>query len=275
MKSLQIDKREISKFWPVINRLAKRRFEPSLSEEAALFVLNKLLEDNCRRVNSFSGKAQVSTFLSALSIRLLEDFSRKKFGRVRPPAWLTALGGYWLAMFDALCLQRLKVNDAVEWLFIKYGKKDELEKAAWTILARITNCGKRQAHEIEFDETVEAGQRLGREEDHLDTPEELFALKERKIFLAVLLQGLFSDDNSPKPELLFESLRGVKIQLKPEERILLKLCFQDGLSVSKAGEMLGINSNQAHGKLRRLLSRLRNFFKQAGIANELLDLLQS
>jgi hypothetical protein len=38
--------------------------------------------------------------------------------------------------------------------------------------------------------------------------------------------------------------------------------------------MLGLNANQAHGKLRRLLVRLLHDFDQAGIGRELREMLR-
>ena len=96
--------------WDLINRLAVRRFgTATLAEEAALFVMNGLAADSWHRVKAHTGKGSFKSFLASLSWRLLEDFSRKRFGRVRPPLWIKKLGGIWSLLFSLLCLERFSV----------------------------------------------------------------------------------------------------------------------------------------------------------------------
>ena len=64
------------------------------------------------------------------------------------------------------------------------------------------------------------------------------------------------------------------VRLNAEERLLLKMCYQDGLSVARAGEILGYNRNQVHGRMRRLLARLRREFEAMGVDEELLLFLK-
>lgn len=267
-------KQEILDHWSLINRLAGRKFSGTLAEEAALYVLDRLQEEDCRRVRSFTGRARFSTFLTALTTRLLEDFSRKRFGRVRPPGWISALGGIWGALFELLCLQRLSVGDAVETMLHRVADRKCVEAAAWEILEKVTDCGRQQAQEVEFDDqsgnhVKNNGHRRG---EHLQGPEECFLEDERRKFLETLFKGLL-DEQLEGVEHSFALILAAGITLTAKERLLLKLCFQDGISVSRAGWMLGMNANQVHGKLRRLLTRLRENFEQAGIGSELRALL--
>lgn len=274
---MQIDySQEILSHWSLIDRLAKRRFNESLAEEAALYVLNRLQEDECRRVRAFSGQTRLSTFLSSLVLRLLEDFSRMRFGRLRPPQWISALGGIWVTVFELLCLQRQTISDAVEMAMQRLNDRQQLEQIAYTILERVTDCGKHQAMEVEFDESRAEPQneRPGRK-DRLENPEERFLQEERRIFLEVLFTALLvGKEHEQAAEQASVKIFEVQLSLSAEERLLLKLCYQDGVSVARAGKMLGLNVNQVHGRLRRLLSRLRESFEQAGVYDELRLLLE-
>ncbi len=269
-------KQKITAHWPLINRLARRRFNESLAEEAALYVLNQLQVNDCKRVRSFSGRAGFPTFLSSLTIRLLEDFSRKRFGRVRPPQWISALGGIWVMIFELLCLQRLSVGDAVETMLHRIQDRAQVEQAAWTIIERVTDCGRHQSMEVEFDDKqVECETDRSCKGKHLKDPEERFLENERKEFLEVLFMGLLTgEEQLVAVEQSFARILGTGVELSAQERLLVKLCFQDGISVTRAGKMLGLNVHQAHGKLRRLLTRLRTRFEQAGIDEELRRLLE-
>ncbi len=264
--------------WPLINSIAGRRFaDNTVAEEAALYALNRLEEDECHRLRAFGGRAKFSTYFSSLCIRLLEDFSRKKYGRRRPPSWVTNLGGIWLFLFQLLCLQRLGLVDAVETVMSKapHGRSaEEVENAAWKILERIIDCGSHQDQKVPMDDChggmLHTGESLRSE---TFTPEQQLLEKERQVFFALL----FSTDQNREPALAdarTDWAQKIYLHFKDEERLLLKLCFQDDLSVTRAGEMLGLNTNQVHGKLRRLLARLRTVFDRAGISDELQQLLR-
>ncbi|MEN8198758.1 MAG: hypothetical protein ABFR63_01665 [Thermodesulfobacteriota bacterium] len=264
-------KQEITAHWSLINRIAGRRFaDDTLAEEGALYVLNRLEENNYRRLHSFSGRSKLSTFISALTIRLLEDFSRRKFGRVRPPSWITALGGIWVSLFQLLCLQRLAVSDAVETMLSGKPGRDaeQIEETAWTILERVVNCGQHQGFEV----PLEDDEQMEHSPERQNRPEDQVLEREQKIFFQLLFSAT-DKEIGPLWEGAFATHLRQSIQLNAEERLLLKLCFQDELSVTRAGEMLGLNANQAHGKLRRLLTRLRDNFDKAGISEELRGIL--
>jgi len=263
--------------WALINRLAKRRFQESLAEEAALFVLERLQEDDYRRVRSFSGRARFSTFLASLTHRLLEDFSRARFGRRRPPRWITALGGMWVTLFELLCLRRLRVKEAVEAIPGCTGEREALEEKAWEILERVVDCGTHQGQEVAYDDKEyrpESGTSQAKNK-HLRGPEEYFMDDEKKHFLEMVFRELITgQEKFQKIEHSFARILEAGLVLSAEERLLLKLCYQDEMSVTRAGKMLGWNANQAHGKLRRLLARLQERFVQAGLDTELRTLLE-
>jgi RNA polymerase sigma factor (sigma-70 family) len=251
--------------WEQIDRAAVRRFgKNTFAEEAALAVMERLKADDWKSVRSFSGKSTFSTYLRVLTGRMLEDFARSRFGRVRPPSWVKVLGGVWSKLFSALCLERLQVAEAVEVVYQrqKASSKDEIEDAAYSLLSRIPGCGREQGLEVTYDENFPAassgksGIESGLEE------------KELREVLAVILD-LEGEEGVVLPGERFAGLKKVRIDLQPEEKLILRLCFQDDLSVVAAGRMIGLNRNQAHGKMRRLLARIRRAFEQSGLDREL------
>lgn len=266
-------KEKILANWGLINRLAVRRFGDSpLAEEAALSVMNQLMEADGQRLHGYKGRAPFTAFLAAVSWRLLEDFSRRRFGRRRPPLWIRNLGGIWLQLYTLLCLERLNIMDAVA-LVRQQGTNDrdiEPEDAAWTIRQQVLDCGSHQGLEVGYDDEqpspaeaacANPGEQVRR-----------FENRERKELFRMLFATL-TDTTDQAIEHSLTSLCSLTIHLTPEERLLLKLCYQDGLNVTRAGEMLGLNRHQAHGRLRRLLARLRDDFRRAGIDREIIELL--
>ena len=99
-------------------------------------------------------------------------------------------------------------------------------------------------------------------------------MEEKELLFGILFANILKRDGKEK---LFQSAGKViefGLELTAEERLLLKLCYQDGLSVTEAGRMLGMNRNQVHGRMRRLFARLRQEFEKMGLDNELLLLLR-
>ena len=253
----------------MINRLASRRFSnPVLAEEAVLFVLDGLEANNWQRLQDYTGQSSFPTYLASLTYRLLEDFSRHRFGRKRPPLWIRALGGMHALLFRFLCLERLQVSDAVEYVAQRerIPNRPEIELAAWTILEKVSDCRAHQALEVAIDEADNAFIHGKSEIERLEE-------EDRNHFLAVLFAGIFEQEGGERLAYSCSRLLDQPLELSAEERLLLRMCYQDNISVTRAGEILGLNRHQVHGRLRRLLARLAEIFQQAGIADELRVLL--
>lgn len=251
--------------------MAVRRFgEGVLAEEAALAVIDGLKADNWSKVRAFNEKASFTTFVRTLTVRLLEDFARKRFGRLRPPLWVKTFGGFWEKLFIALCQERLPVTEAVEVVFLRHGVagKSEIETAAYQLLARIPDCGKHQGLDVPYDEEKHAhGNTRQVGPDH---PVENLQKTELIEAIVQLLLGVKETEVSSN---LLKKIDLLQISLAPDEKLLLKLCYQDGFKVATAGEMLGLSRFQAHGKMRRLMARLKKEFERTGLAKELRILL--
>lgn len=257
--------------WDLINRLAVRRFGTvAIAEEAALFVMDSLAADSWQRLQAYGGKGSFKSYLASLSWRLLEDFSRKRFGRVRPPLWIKKLGGIWTLLFSLLCLERLSVSEAVESVSCRYSTrgKESIEDAALTVLGRIPHCGRQQALELPFEETDVAAK-------NESSPERLLEKDEQEHLFAVLFGELLGENKTSQvlPD-AFVSLLQQGLSLNPEERLLLKLLYQDNVGAARAGILLGLNRDQVNGRARRLLGRLRRDFQSMGLGEELLELLR-
>lgn len=257
--------------WELINRMAGRRFQqPGLAEEAALFVMEGLARDNWRRLQAFTGRSTLATYVGALTLRLLEDFARARFGRVKAPLWIRRLGGIWMTLFRLLCLERFSPDEAVALVGDRQpGTAAAAEEAAYTILGEIPSCGQHQDEAAEFCEETT----LPPTEDDCSVQEQQLEQEERTRLFSVLGRILFDGALEDRDPRLLERLAGVGIRLAPQERLLLQLCYRDGVGVAEAGRMLGLNRHQVHGRLRRLLDRLRQDFAEAGLEEELRLLL--
>ena len=259
--------------WDLINSLARRRFaNQTLAEEAALAVMDGLEKDDWLVVRKHAGLASFSTYLAAVTWRLLEDFSRRRFGRIRPPSWIRSLGGLWLDLFRLLCLERLALTDAVEHISDRRPTEErhEIENAAYAIRREVVDCGRQQAKEEELNENTEQGD-SEKLQSQTSQAEKLEEEEQQKIFKLLFEMLTGSEENLSERGLA--ALRVFQPQLTSEERLLLKLCYRDGHSVIEAGRMLGMNRFQIHGRLRRILERVRLELARIGLAEEIRQLL--
>ncbi len=251
--------------WRDINSLAVHRFgDNPLAEEAALAVIEGLRADDWKKVRSYSGKSSFSTFLRVVVVRLLEDFARKRYGRIRAPLWVRTFGGIWEKLFELLCLQRMSVMEAVETVK-QYGVKKyaELEDAAYHLLEKIPHCGQHQGLEVAYEERGDAGAL-----QHSGANNSYEQKQQKEVFSAVFTIVFGSSEVSVTGELL-RKFSELKLRLTSQEKLMLKLCFQEEMSVTGAGKLLGLTRFQAHGKMRRLMKRLHQEFDRVGLTEEL------
>lgn len=255
---------QVMRQWTLVNRLAAKRFQQEeTAEEAALYVLDKLSEDDWRRLRMFEGKSKFTTFLSSVTYRLLEDYARIRFGRVTPPKWIKELGGIWLTLFRLLCLERFSFHDAI--LKMQNIRRDvsekRIEESAEHLLGELPNCGK-SVQEQEYNDGVH-----GVDENSLAAE-----IKEKDLIVQAITREIFGELQSNREEQLIKKLLDKRLSLKPEEQLLLRLRFREGISVSEIGKMLGLNRFQVNGRIRRTLEKVRAHFKRTGCEEELKQL---
>jgi len=247
----------------IINKLAAKRFSnPATAEEAALFVLEGLSHNSWQRVCSFQEKSRFTTFLSALCWRLLEDFSRKKFGRKRAPQWLQKLGGCWMMIYRLLCLERYSFSDTVEIVVSHYSTYSSaaIERQAEKILGEIHDCGQTQNIEEEWTENKE--EYASAEDVHHQVEEQ-----QKNLVLNALQLELFGEEQEATYDLI--STLQQHIKLNAEEQLLLKLRHREQFSIAEIGTMLKKNRFQLNGKLRWIYAKIRSQLQEAGLEEEL------
>ena len=268
-------KEQVLSYIPVIDRLAEKRFPNStLAVQASMFVLEKLENNDWEKVRSFKGKSKFSTFLAATTRRLLEDFSRSQFGRIRPPLWLQKLGGLWLEIFRYLCLDRYTVPETVESIVtsVPTRSREEVEEAAQTILLKIHDCGSYHGTEFQAkDSELEHAEytRTG----HSSQDDDIFE-KDATALFEVIFQTLRGDTHvRPSFNSLNNQLSTLKISLSSTEQLLLKMRFIEGMSVSAACRTLNLKDYEGRKILNNCLQTLREIFTEAGLEQQIQELL--
>ena len=102
--------------WDDLNDLCQRRFPRSenLAHQGLLYAIDRLEQDGWKRVCAWQGNSGFRTFLLTLAARLLTDFSRERFGHVRPPQWLERkTDPVWRKAYKLLIVDQYERREAV------------------------------------------------------------------------------------------------------------------------------------------------------------------
>lgn len=259
-------KARVLEHWDLINKLSTRQFaNDAAAEEAALWVVDELARDDWKKVRAHDGRASFRTYLSSVVYRLLVDFNRKKYGRLKPPAWVMKLGEPWIQLFQILCKERYPLAEALEVAKDRTAglRASELENAAEDILTHIPHCGSADQQTVDSEDLV----------DHSKRPESRAERNQKEILLEILFKELdFPESQEAVTD--SEGFKALSLSFTGDEKLLLKLCHEESMSLAAAGRMVGLNRFQVHGKMKRLYNRIREEFRSAGLEHELQMLLQ-
>lgn len=280
-------RQQVFDHWDLLEQLAKRRFPDhgnskdlsNFALEGLDYVLKELEEDDWIRVRDYQGTSSFKAYLATISQRLLEDFARQKFGRSRVPDWIKKLGPVWVRAFKKLCWERLPATAVIEALAAMPDQKHD-PASLWEIVAairaKILSCGALDPSRIQQGESdfpdPDAIKALMESAAKTPSIQDLAVAEQHARILEKIAQWL-DHDRIPAPEgdldgnPLSNALGSFSntLALGAEERLLLRLVFQEGMEVKQAGKRLGLNQNQTHGRLRRLLERIHSSLKASGL----------
>jgi RNA polymerase sigma factor (sigma-70 family) len=251
--------------WPLLRKMATRRFNATgLAEDALNYLLERLAEDDWRKLRAYAGRASFKTYLAAVAGRLLEDFARSRFGRKRIPSWVKDRGGLWEACYRLLCWEGNSAEQCVELLAggAPGGRNQDLIRETIAEVRRNEpDCGERT--EVP-DRPSEKDVTQSLPDSETGQPEQALLQAEKDAWLNELGLALIGELDAGSEDLepfrqRADALRR-RLDLKPRERLLLKMEFEDGMSVSVAARLLGMTTHQAHGIRRRLLARILEIF---------------
>jgi RNA polymerase sigma factor (sigma-70 family) len=230
-----------------IDKVSKRRFhDENEAEECALYILEGLREENCRRLRSYEGRSSYNTFLCTLINSLASDFYRKRYGRKRIPKAVSKLGAWAEALYQLVCWKSHSVSDAYEIFCLHQGYNqtfdtflDEMEpvlKAPCPKDPKVVSLDDPEGH---TDHLSDANQ---------DPFEAMLEKLDQERRIRAL--GIIRDATSALPD---------------EDQILLKLRFEADKPLPQIGLVLGLSENAARKKLKSILTHFKAQLLSVGI----------
>ncbi len=266
-----------------LDRLALKRFtQQGLAEEASSHVIHRLSENSWSACQQFSGRAKPNTYLLTLTHNFLEEFSRQRFGRPRPPEWLKREGELWVRIWKMVCLERQLATSVIDGL-THNDQRDPgfVRSIIRTIKGRLPWCGS-SAREIPA-ECFDCGINGAGETDISDhSTETRLQQHQWEEALLLLSQHLLSESSaqeasadgdcpsnshmSPKaPDQQQLAHFRELVNLAPQERLLLKMVYQQGLKLNLVAKSLNMPSYQPGRLLKAIHQRIADALEQANI----------
>jgi RNA polymerase sigma factor (sigma-70 family) len=206
----------------------------------------RLLEDDCAVLKKFRGLSTFKTFLVTVIQRLFLDWRIKEWGKWRPTADARRLGPV------AIELERLVLRDHIGF-----------EQAAETLISRGTSVSRDECDRV-WGELPRRPSRQRAGEQALDAIASSAIVRD----LVVVEEQIASADKARA------ALANAIPALTPQEQLIIRLRFQDGVTVARIAQLIGEEQKPLYRRIDQILARLRATLTNAGVtADEVRDLL--
>jgi RNA polymerase sigma factor for flagellar operon FliA len=215
----------------------RHRLTQDEREELAAGVRLKLVDDDYAVLRKFAGRSSLKTYLAAVITRYLLDLRNERLGRWRPSVEARRRGPIAVLLERMMSRDGLTFEEAMESLRTNHGVRDS-----------------RQALEAMCPLTVRPPRRFVGEE-HLDAAT---TADPESAAIARLDRDAVKDE-------VETALRGVLSRRNPQERLILKLRFEDGFRIVKIATLLGLDQKSLYRQLDRIVAELRTALEAAGV----------
>jgi RNA polymerase sigma factor (sigma-70 family) len=220
--------------------LSRRSGLPDIeAEEFRSWALFKLIDDDYRILGQWEGRSSFPTFLRVVLVNLMRDYRIHVWGKWRPSAASRRRGPESVLLERLLVRDGLSSNEAVERLWIEHGispSPDDMARLAATLPWR------QQRRRVGDEELLHVP---------VDGQVEVRIEEEERACAAARLR-----------ELLVPLLRS----LPAEDRLLLRLCFFEGLSMAAIAPVLGRPQKELYKMRERCLKTIRRSLVDAGVS---------
>jgi RNA polymerase sigma factor for flagellar operon FliA len=213
------------------------------AEELESAVKLKLVEDDYAVFRKFEGQSKLSTYLTVVVQRFFLDQLRARKGRPRASAEAQRLGAvavqlerllYWDGFsFDEAC-RILQENHGVEVSW------QELEEMAGRLPPRV------------IERQHEGGERADQLAGAVERPDEAALARERE------------EETGSVVAAIDEVMAG----FDPEDRLILRMLYLDGMSVADVSRGLGLDQKRLYRRRDGLLRELRKELEARGLRGE-------
>lgn len=251
-----------------LETVSRRHFyDDNLADAAFNYAFGEMQKGDWAKLNKFQGKSKPSTFLTTVFKNLLRDYDISvNKNKCRPPVWVDKLGDMWKQVYKYLCCRYQNPSQVVEQLGLDSPATD-IKQAATQILAKIPRCQEKNQRVSEEALHSSDPQNSG-DADEPESSGQQYLWRNMLEALGQLME--LDQDTDELADQLAASGRELSqaIRLNEQQMLLLKLHFQDGLSISKAARELNIADHKARKELAAALILIREQLAKLGIEKD-------
>ena len=207
----------------------RRHLSPAEQEDFAGFVRLRLIDDDYAVLRKFQERSTLWTYLSSVIGRLSLDYCAERWGRWRPSAVADRLGP------EAVALERLVTRDA-----------HTLDEAIAIVRAGSPNVSEAQLRAIwaqlpEKARTVHVGEEAAAVVSAVESSD----------------AGVVDAARQRETERLDQALHSAFAQIAPQDRLLIALRYDQGLSIVEIAKLMQSTVPTLHRRLDKSLKHLR------------------
>lgn len=220
--------------------------DPENAADCFQFVCEQLIKDGAKRLRKFKGDgaATFPTWLRAVVRNLCIDWHRKQFGRTRPFRSVTRLSQFDQKVFRLVYEQNISVDESLSILASGFPNvtRANLDKSRerienvltpnqrWTLSQRVAQKHSNGHGNIQGGEAL-----ISDYPDPAPSPESQIVENERR-----------------------KSLERALATLSPQERLLIRLRFEQDLTLDQVAKLLGLeNAQRTDRRIKQVLEQLR------------------
>lgn len=224
-----------------LRQLSRRSGLPDIeAEEFPSWALCKLIDNDYSILGQWEGRSSFPTFVTVVLVNLMRDYRIQVWGKWRPSAASRRRGPEYVLLERLLVRDGLTGHEAVERLRIEHGLSLAPEEVAG--LAAIPRrperrrVGEDELPNIPIDGKVEV---------RVEEAERARAARRLRELLVPLLESLPAED-----------------------RLLLRLCYFEDLSIAAIAPILGRPQKELYKVRERCLKQIRHSLIEAGMSPE-------
>lgn len=223
----------------------KHRLAPDLAEDLGGFVRLRLLERAGEVLGVFEGRSTLRTYLATVVERLYLDFQIQRWGKWRPSRPVERLGPIAVELDQLLHRDGRSFDEALGILRARHPKLPSREELAHFARAIPPRRTRPIFLDLEAVEGIEA----------LPAPAAQSATESRA----------FERDRRATVRHTWTVLSSLWKSLPPEDRQLLQLRFERGLTVRRIAQQLGHSPRNLYARFDRLLGKMRRALERKGV----------
>ncbi len=211
------------------------------AEEFQSWAMSRLIENDYRILGSWEGRSSFSTYLNVALSNLLRDYRIQIWGKWRPTAAARREGPEAILLEQLWHRDRLPLTEAIDRMISEHKvglSRDALEQLATRLPQKIERrwVGEEELLKVAVD---------GRVEERVEDDERARLAARVRAELVPRLRSLLA-----------------------EERLLLKLCYRDGLTIAAIAPILGRPQKELYAMRDRCLRKLRQALESLGLFPE-------